>query len=395
MGPKARPLRRQILVTIGYTVRVIGTEKLERENRLLKRRLALLTEEAAKNEAILKRSREREMSLLEVESLEGLLNLLAMGLADSYNLQAVTLFVCDPDYELRHLLISDGTGAALEAVPGVHFVDALNEVVPAPFSKPWLGRYAAAEHQRLFPDIENINSVALIPLLRKHELVGSLNFGSTDESRFTRHHATDFLYHLGTIASFCLENVVNRAKLVRSGLTDVLTGWYNRRYLQDRLPGELARAQRNQQPLACLLLDIDYFKRVNDSHGHLVGDAVLRDIAKRVESQIRASDVAARFGGEEFTVLLPNTNTNDALDLGERIRISVAEKPIDVEDKLAIPITLSVGVASLVPQRNESDLASVGEALLAAADRALYRAKMEGRNCVRVNASPLAVKSPY
>ena len=227
--------------------------------------------------------------------------------------------------------------------------------------------------------------MALIPLLRKHELVGSLNFGSTDESRFTRYHATDFLYHLGTIASFCLENVVNREKLVRSGFTDVLTGWYNRRYLQDRLPGELARAQRNQQPLACLLLDIDHFKRVNDSHGHLVGDAVLRDITRRIESQIRASDIAARFGGEEFTVLLPNTTTIEALDLAERVRAYIARKPIEVRDNLSIPITLSVGVTSLVPKHNESDLVFLGEALLESADKALYQAKLDGRNCVRTS----------
>ena len=356
------------------------TTDLERENRLLKQRLGLLTEEALKNEAILKRSREREMSLLESESLQGLLHLLVQGLADSYGLHAVTLFVCDPDHEVRHLLIDDSSG-----IEGVFFVEVVSNLTPDPFTKPWLGPYSTVQHHRLFPDVDNLKSVALIPLLRKHELVGSLNFGSIDESRFTRYHATDFLYHLGTIASFCLENVVNREKLVRSGFTDVLTGWYNRRYLQDRLLGELARAQRNQQPLACLLLDIDHFKHVNDSHGHLVGDAVLRDITRRIETQIRASDIAARFGGEEFTVLLPNTTTVEALDLAERVRGFVGRTPIEVEGDLSILITLSVGVASVVPQRNESELVPLGEALLESADKALYQAKLDGRNCVRIS----------
>ena len=353
---------------------------LERENRLLKQRLGLLTEEAAKNEAILKRSRAREMSLLESESLQGLLYLLVQGLADSYGLQAVTLFLCDPEHEVRHLLINDVT-----VLEGVYFVEGVGDLTPTPFTKPWLGPFTASRHHRLFPDVENLRSVALIPLLRNQELVGTLNFGSTDGSRFTRHHATDFLYHLGTIASFCLENVVNREKLVRSGFTDVLTGWYNRRYLQDRLLGELARAQRNQQSLACLLLDIDHFKRVNDSYGHLIGDAVLRDITQRVDGQIRASDIAARFGGEEFTVLLPNTTTIEALDLAERVRAYVANTPIEVEDELPIPITLSIGVTSLVPPPNKTDLASLGEGLLASADKALYQAKLDGRNCVRTN----------
>ncbi|MDJ0957954.1 MAG: DUF484 family protein [Arenicellales bacterium] len=359
------------------------TTDLERENRLLKQRLGLLTEEAAKNEAILKRSRQREMGLLESESLHGLLRLLVQGLADSYGLQAVTLFVGDPDHEVRHLLMNDDSG-----IEGVYFVDVISDLTPVPFIRPWLGPYTASLHHCLFPDVEKPRSVALIPLLRKHKLVGSLNFGSTDESRFTRYHATDFLYHLGTIGSFCLENVVNREKLVRSGFTDVLTGWYNRRYLQDRLPGELARAQRNQQPLACLLLDIDHFKSVNDSHGHLVGDAVLRNITRRIESQIRASDIAARFGGEEFTVLLPNTQTTEALDLAERVRAYVAGTPIEVEDGLSLSITLSVGVASVVPQLNKTDLAPLGRALLASADKALYQAKLHGRNCVRTSHNP-------
>ena len=351
------------------------TTDLERENRLLKQRLVLLTEEAAKNETILERSRQREMGLLESESLPGLLQLLVQGLANSYGLRAVTLFVCDPDHDVRHLLTN--------GAEGVYFVDDVSDLTPIPFIKPWLGPYASMQHHRLFPGVENLGSVALIPLLRKHELVGSLNFGSTEESRFTRHHATDFLSHLGTIAAFCLENVVNREKLVRSGFTDVLTGWYNRRYLQDRLPGELARAQRNQQPLACLLLDIDHFKLVNDSHGHLVGDVVLRNITRRIESQIRASDVAARFGGEEFTVLLPNTTTPEAFDLAERVRAHVAESSIEVDEELSIPITVSVGVASLVPQPNNSDLSTLGEVLLASADKALYQAKIDGRNSVR------------
>jgi len=195
----------------------------------------------------------------------------------------------------------------------------------------------------------------------------------------------DFLDHIGTIASFCLENTVNRARLIHSSLTDVLTGWYNRRYLQDRLHGEIARAQRNQQPLASLLLDVDHFKRVNDDHGHLVGDAVLREIAQRVEVQVRASDVAARFGGEEFTVLLPNTTTNEALDMAERIWQSVARPPIEVGDECSLDMTLSIGIAGLNPDREHADLMSLGEGLLSEADVALYRAKSEGRNCVQLS----------
>jgi diguanylate cyclase (GGDEF)-like protein len=166
----------------------------------------------------------------------------------------------------------------------------------------------------------------------------------------------------------------------------VLTGAHNRRYLEDRLRGELASAQRTRRPLVCLLLDADHFKSINDTHGHLAGDRVLREIARRVASQVRASDVAARFGGEEFAVLLPATTTEIAVSLGERIRTAVSRTPMEAGADLAITVTVSIGIASVVPEPDVKDLDTLGERLLAEADAALYRAKSEGRNCVRLNA---------
>ena len=168
-----------------------------------------------------------------------------------------------------------------------------------------------------------IRSVALIPLRRQDRLQGSLNFGSSDERRFSRHLATDFLAHLGVIASFAIENTINRARLVRSGLTDFLTGWHNRRYLNARLKEELARAQRQGTSLTCLLIDLDRFKQINDQHGHLAGDMALREAAQRVDAHIRGSDAAARFGGDEFVVLAPGITPDQAARLAERIRLAV------------------------------------------------------------------------
>jgi len=357
---------------------------LERENKKLRERLAVLTDEAAKNESILRRSQAREMELLKADSLPQLLNLMVRGLADSYGLSAVTVAICDPHHQVRHLLVSGGN--APDEIPGVLFVDSLAGMAPqfASFRRPWLGPYMGSDHQLLFPESEGLQSVALLPLSRQERLVGSLNFGSPDPQRFTRHHATDFLHHLGTIASFCLENAVNRARLVRSGLTDVLTGWHNRRYLQSRLQEEIARAQRDHAPLACLLLDVDHFKQVNDTHGHQAGDTVLRELANRVECQVRASDVAARYGGEEFAVLLPNTQLEDAQHLAERIREAVSASPIEVCEGQALTVTVSIGISSIVPDRYANDLKSLGEGLLAEADVALYRAKAQGRNRVQV-----------
>ena len=132
-----------------------------------------------------------------------------------------------------------------------------------------------------------------------------LVFGSRDGSRFTADLASDYMAHLGVIAAICLENAVNRARLVRSGLTDFLTGFHNRRYMNARLREELARAQRDKRAVACLMIDVDHFKRINDAYGHLAGDSVLREVARRIDSEIRMSDTGARFGGDEFAIVLP------------------------------------------------------------------------------------------
>jgi diguanylate cyclase (GGDEF)-like protein len=252
------------------------------------------------------------------------------------------------------------------------------------FHKPWLGPYMGCDHQLLFPSTSTLRSVALIPLRRHDRLQGSLNFGSADDKRFSRHLATDFLAHLGIIASFAIENSVNRARLVRSGLTDFLTGWHNRRYLNARLKEELARAQRQGTGLTCLLIDLDRFKQINDQHGHLAGDMALREAAQRVDAHIRGSDAAARFGGDEFVVLAPGISPEQAAALAERIRQAVCETPLEVAPGVHLSMTVSVGVAGAMLTRDDADLKVAAERLLADADAALYRAKQQGRNRVEL-----------
>jgi two-component system cell cycle response regulator len=186
------------------------------------------------------------------------------------------------------------------------------------------------------------------------------------------------------IASFAIENAVNRARLVRSGLTDFLTGWHNRRYLHVRMKEELVRAQRQREGLVCLLIDLDRFKHINDTYGHLAGDMALREAAQRVDTQIRGSDAAARFGGDEFVILAPGLNAEQALALGERIRVAVSETPIEVAQGIKHTMTVSIGVAGVTPAREETDLKTLAESLLAEADAALYRAKQHGRNRVEL-----------
>jgi diguanylate cyclase (GGDEF)-like protein len=166
-----------------------------------------------------------------------------------------------------------------------------------------------------------------------------------------------------------------------------LTGWHNRRYLQLRMVEEVARAARDGTTLVALMLDIDHFKRVNDSWGHAAGDTVLTEIAHRIESQVRASDIAARYGGEEFVILLPATDAASGRRLAERVRSAIAASPVVVDDRTTVEITASIGIATVAPERNYKDFKTLGDSLIARADVALYQAKSAGRDRVAVEIS--------
>jgi two-component system cell cycle response regulator len=360
-------------------------EELKTRLASCERELTELKAEVARNDAKMHRTQQRELRLLHAEDVQTLIYELTDGLRASYRLEQVTVVLCDPDHDVRHLLMAAGTPA--ESFDGLLMVESLTGLAPqyAALRQPWLGSFAACDHQLIFPQAKALQSVAVIPLTHRRKLIGSLNLGSFDSRRFTSGHATDFLAHLGVIASYCIDNTVNRARLLRSGFTDVLTGWHNRRYLQVRLHEELARARRDREHLVCLMLDVDHFKRVNDTYGHAAGDHVLQEIAHRIDAQNRASDVAARYGGEEFVVLLPDTDIASGVKLAERIRSAVSAAPYDLPGGAQKTITASIGIAGVTPDADVEDLKTVGEALIARADVALYRAKSDGRDRVAVD----------
>jgi two-component system cell cycle response regulator len=159
-------------------------------------------------------------------------------------------------------------------------------------------------------------------------------------------------------------------------ITDGLTGIPNKRYFQEALKRELARSGRHRRPLSAAVLDVDHFKKINDKYGHLAGDAVLREVCGRIKGVIRADEVFARIGGEEFAVLLPETALADAAKFAERVRKLVADQPVEV-DKTPIPVTLSVGLSF-----TEGDKGLTPEELIGRADKKLYEAKNAGRNRV-------------
>ena len=157
--------------------------------------------------------------------------------------------------------------------------------------------------------------------------------------------------------------------------TDVLTGLPNRRFLLDRLTEEAVEADRFTRPLAFILLDIDHFKQVNDRYGHMVGDEMLRHVGRVIQGSLRRYDLAARFGGEEFAVLLPNTGREAAHRVAARIRERLETEEVEIAEGRMLAVTASLGVAERAPGEEISEL-------IRRADEALYRAKHEGRNRV-------------
>lgn len=273
-----------------------------------RRQLEELTAEVARNDEKLRRSQQRELQLLQSPNLDSLFHKMTDGLRDSYRLECVSVVLSDPGHDVRHLLVTfaDGSG-----IPNLHLVESLIGIAPqyVGLRRPWLGAYAACDHQLIFGKARGVASVAMIPLRFQGDLIGSIN-------------------------------------------------------------------------LVCLMLDIDHFKRVNDTWDHAAGDAVLRELAQRIESQVRASDVAARYGGEEFVILLPNTAGAAGLQLAQRVRGAVCATPFELPGGGSVDVTVSIGIASLVPNANNKDLKSLGDALIARADVALYSAKAAGRDRV-------------
>ena len=176
--------------------------------------------------------------------------------------------------------------------------------------------------------------------------------------------------------------MINSERLTQIGLTDALTNVSNRRYVEQRMLEEIGRARRQHYGISCMYLDIDYFKKINDIHGHQGGDEVLKETAKRIKAELRLSDTLGRFGGEEFVVLLVNTNHEDAKHVAERIRKSIANQAFLLTMTGLCDVTLSIGIATLSDDHNSGEIEEAAKTLLQRADEALYEAKEQGRNRV-------------
>ncbi len=217
-------------------------------------------------------------------------------------------------------------------------------------------------------------SLIATPLLAGQELVGLLRIESPQPDAFRQDDAR-LLSNFADLGTVALEQAGLYRQTVEMAITDGLTGLYVQRYYKERVRDEYLRAKEYKLPLCVMMMDVDNFKSYNDTYGHLVGDKVLRAIAKVLKDTVRTVDLVARYGGEEFSVLLPKTGWDGSQIVAERIRRSVEKLEIPVVDQMT-GVTVSIGVAEFNPDWADAD------EFIRRADQALYRAKAEGKNRV-------------
>ncbi|MDT9001478.1 DUF484 family protein [Paucibacter sp. APW11] len=369
---------------------MLNPDQLQAENQQLRRQLDSLLREARANEDKMQRFELLEHRLIAARSLAELVRLLLVEYKLAFDIDAVSLCLVDAEREAARLLELEPADIAQGGIfEGLALLDDA-QPLQALFGeqpRPWLGLFQAERHRSGFcGDTAGLKSVALLPLLRHGELIGSLQFGSRDAARYEPSAGTKFLERLAGLIAVCLDSALNQERLKQAGITDALTGVHNRRYFEHRCQIEISEARRYRHPLACMFLDIDHFKRINDQYGHAAGDAVLRRVGQLIRSQMRAGDTIARYGGEEFVLLLPRCPLGHARDIAERIRGAISERPLAASSSQQVAVTASLGLAMLAPQAASSAADASGSALaaqlVAQADRALYQAKEAGRNRV-------------
>jgi diguanylate cyclase (GGDEF)-like protein len=225
-------------------------------------------------------------------------------------------------------------------------------------------------------------SFVSVPLKLEGRTIGVLNVADKSSGEAFSDQDLHLLTSIGAYASVAIERSrfhLKTEELKKISITDPLTALLNRRYFQERMSEEIERSRRHRLPLSLIMIDLDDFKPVNDSLGHMAGDEVLQMVARCIRNSIRAIDVAARYGGEEFTVILPQTAKTDAISLAERICGEVARLELPYERKgRRLALTVSLGLATY-----PEDAGSL-EDLIRNADSALYTAKAHGKNRVVV-----------
>ena len=363
------------------------------KNRLLQDKLENLIKHAKDNEKKHEQCETFGFEIIDADSPTELRYLLLSRLRARFQLQEVVLCLIDQHYDIERVFLSH------EEKSRINYEDRLLVLNPAKDSECIVslnktsvtGMKAIKKYHWMIARLKNRNhfkSAVYLPLMRGKRIIGALLLLSYDENRFPDGVGTFFLQKVSTMSAVAIENCLNQQRLKEISYQDVLTQVYNRRYFDLRLKDEIARSLRCGDDLVCMFLDVDYFKRINDTYGHQTGDDVLVRVANQIKNQVRVCDIVARYGGEEFVVVLPSTPLQAAQEIAERLRQGICADSHRYQEK-EFHVSISIGMANLkgldkIQQRSKQDYETIGANLLSRADEALYQSKEGGRNRVTV-----------
>lgn len=358
---------------------------LASENQQLRRQFRELLDKASGNQAVLEKFQQFELAMLSAGQLDDLIKTLLDHALRHFSLADCRLVWLERHLALRDLVPETASKSFAYRLLFNGLQKELDALFPQPPFLPVLRTVTAREKGIWFPGESQVQSAAVIPLVCDGVLAGAYLLGSSDAMRFSADKAVDFMAHMGLIASMCLQNSANKERIHRLSMMDNLTQVKNRRCFDSDISKEVARAQRSGEPLSCLFLDADWFKSINDTHGHQAGDEILCALARWVSQQLREGDHLARYGGEEFAVLLPQCSTAMAMQVADRIRLFVRAQEVPFAGKM-LRLTVSIGVSTFPGERfPELDRDVAIRTLLRQADAAVYDAKQSGRDrvCIR------------
>lgn len=348
-------------------------EKVLRENELLSSQISKMISIARENQTIHEHFDALEQRILKSRSIRDMARVIVQEIRRRFNIDWVSLCVSlDPE----DILSRPGT-RSIQGLPSF-----MRVVEPGQLARLWSQRLPGevllgkpTELDRILFGQEafcEVRSRAIVPLVLGGKVIGTLNLGSKDPERYAEGQGTDFLSRLGRKISLVMDNILSHQRLLAMAVTDALTGVANRRQLEAALAREVERSKRHGTPLVLMMMDIDGFKAINDMKGHWLGDEVLKAVAKALRESTRRYDLVARYGGDEFAVMLPHLDMDGGIKVAEKFINKISSTPVEVEGN-RVRISVSIGMASILEEgmRGMDDLIKI-------ADRRLYLAKGKG-----------------
>ncbi|MEA3240356.1 MAG: sensor domain-containing diguanylate cyclase [Pseudomonadota bacterium] len=356
-------------------------DKIFAENQELRDKLSQIMEISRENEDRQHHYNKLEEAIFAADNLSQLITSLQHELIERFHIPLVTVALLDSILER----IEDTPLPATKTTTRMRPLTSISKGIYQNFfpqHQPLISSGLLPELAEFFQASKKskleIGSSACIPLKAGSRLMGILMLASNDKKKFNPSLATDFVERLSSRLAIAIENLTIRNQLEKVSLTDQLTGLYNRRSLAELMPLEFERAKRYDHQLSILMIDLDDFKQINDQYGHGAGDLILSNLGKILIDNTRRNDAVVRYGGDEFLVIMPHTDGEQARVVADKILEKTRERSISLSETTKISCSLSLGLATFPAAGIETS-----EALLNQADQNLYTAKKEGKGKIK------------